>query len=181
MAIAAAAIFVPLGTAWLLLQQAPTPSAAVTESCNAAAIVEFNNLSQNAKDAWLGPALGEMLATEITAGGNVYVLPDELVRTAHGYLAAPLAGGYAAQSLAALRRRLGAEAARVPTRTVPDWLVRTLSTRMPALRELAGLLGAPKTISTARATEVLGWQPRSPEDTIADTGAGLIGRRPTAV
>lgn len=82
---------------------------------------------------------------------------------------------------AVLRRRLGAEAARVPTRTVPDWLVRTLSTKMPALRELAGLLGAPKTISTARATEVLGWQPRSPEDTIADTGAGLIGRRPTAV
>ena len=75
----------------------------------AVAIVEFNNLSQNAKDAWLGPALGEMLATEITAGGSLYVLPDELVRTARADLAAPLAGGYAAQSLSALRRRVGAD------------------------------------------------------------------------
>ena len=75
----------------------------------AVAIVEFNNLSQNAKDAWLGPALGEMLATEITAGGSLYVLPDELVRTARADLAAPLAGGYAAQSLSTLRRRLGAD------------------------------------------------------------------------
>ncbi|MEO7325915.1 MAG: tetratricopeptide repeat protein [Dokdonella sp.] len=75
----------------------------------AVAIVQFNNLSQNAKDAWLGPALGEMLATEITAGGRLHALPDELVRPAHADLAIPMAGGYAAQSLFTLHRRLGAD------------------------------------------------------------------------
>ncbi len=73
------------------------------------AIVMFNNLSQNAKDAWLGPALGEMLATEMTAGGSLHALPDELVRPAQMDLAAPMAGGYAAQSLYTLHRRLGAD------------------------------------------------------------------------
>ncbi|HEY6986151.1 MAG TPA: winged helix-turn-helix domain-containing protein, partial [Rhodanobacteraceae bacterium] len=106
----AAAVAIAAGAAWFVQrQQASPPVPQPNGHGNAVAIVEFNNLSQNAKDAWLGPALGEMLATEITAGGRVYVLPDELVRTAHGDLAAPLAGGYAAQSLAALRRRLGAD------------------------------------------------------------------------
>ena len=107
-ALAAVILIVALGGAWLIRRASP-PAVAPAGHGNAVAIVEFNNLSQNAKDAWLGPALGEMLATEITAGGTVYVLPDELVRTAHADLAAPLAGGYAAQSLAALRRRLGAD------------------------------------------------------------------------
>ena len=75
----------------------------------AVAIVAFNNLSQNAKDAWLGPALGEMLATEITASGRLHALPDELVRPARADLATPMAGGYAPQSLATLRKRLGAD------------------------------------------------------------------------
>ncbi len=73
------------------------------------AIVAFNNLSQNTKDAWLGPALGEMLATEIAASGRLHALPDELVRPARADLAAPMAGGYAAQSLATLRKRLGTD------------------------------------------------------------------------
>ncbi|MGA9422466.1 MAG: transcriptional regulator, partial [Rhodanobacteraceae bacterium] len=48
----------------------------------AIAIVAFNNLSQNAKDAWLGPALGEMLATEIATSDRLHAMPDELVRPA---------------------------------------------------------------------------------------------------
>ena len=75
----------------------------------AVAIVDFNNLSQNAKDAWLGPALAEMLGMEIAVGDHVYVLPDELVRPARAGLASSLAGGYAAQSLAALRQQVGAD------------------------------------------------------------------------
>ncbi|HVT31090.1 MAG TPA: winged helix-turn-helix domain-containing protein [Rhodanobacteraceae bacterium] len=106
-ATAMAAIVAALAVAWFLRRESASTVAAGRG--HAIAIVGFNNLSQNAKDAWLGPALGEMLATEITAGGRVYVLPDELVRSACGDLAAPLAGGYAAASLAALRRRLGAD------------------------------------------------------------------------
>ena len=73
------------------------------------AIVDFNNLSESAESAWLAPALGEMLATELAAGGKVHVLPDELVRPARSDLAVPRAGGYSMQSLATLRRRLGAD------------------------------------------------------------------------
>ncbi|MGB8379164.1 MAG: winged helix-turn-helix domain-containing protein, partial [Rhodanobacteraceae bacterium] len=75
----------------------------------AIAIVAFNNLSQNAKDAWLGPALGEMLATEIAASDRLHAMPDELVRPARADLPVPLAGGYAARSLATLRKRLGTD------------------------------------------------------------------------
>jgi tetratricopeptide (TPR) repeat protein len=73
------------------------------------AIVDFNNLSQNAESAWLSPALAEMLATQLATGGKVHVLPDELVRSARMGLAAPMAGGYAMQSLSTLRKRLGAD------------------------------------------------------------------------
>jgi DNA-binding winged helix-turn-helix (wHTH) protein/tetratricopeptide (TPR) repeat protein len=75
---------------------------------DAVAIVEFSNLSQNPKDAWLGPALEEMLATEIGVDGKLQVVADELVRSARTGLAAPTAGGYAPQSLATLRKRLNA-------------------------------------------------------------------------
>jgi DNA-binding winged helix-turn-helix (wHTH) protein/tetratricopeptide (TPR) repeat protein/TolB-like protein len=73
----------------------------------AVAIVDFNNLSQNPKDRWLGPALEQMLATEIAAGGTLHAVPDELVRSARVGLSAPVAGGYAPASLSMLRKRLG--------------------------------------------------------------------------
>ncbi len=75
---------------------------------DAVAIADFSNLSRNAKDAWLGPALSEMLATEIAVGGRLHALPDELVRPARANIPAPNAGGYAPASLLTLQRRLGA-------------------------------------------------------------------------
>ncbi len=86
-----------------------TPLAGANAPGSALAIVDFNNLSQNAKDAWLAPALTEMLGTEVALGNRVHTLPDELVRPARHDLAAPMAGGYAPQSLATLRKRLGAD------------------------------------------------------------------------
>ncbi|MBS0555809.1 MAG: protein kinase [Proteobacteria bacterium] len=80
----------------------PAPGSAV-------AIVDFNNLSQRSDNAWLAPALAEMLATQLAQGGRLHALPDELVRPARAGLAAPLAGGYAPKSLALLRKRLGSE------------------------------------------------------------------------
>ncbi|HKR76863.1 MAG TPA: winged helix-turn-helix domain-containing protein [Rhodanobacter sp.] len=74
----------------------------------AVAVVGFNNLSGDAGHAWLGPAMAEMLATEITIGGKLHALPDELVRPACTDLAPPEIGGYAPASLARLQRRLGA-------------------------------------------------------------------------
>jgi dihydroflavonol-4-reductase len=47
---------------------------------------------------------------------------------------------------------------------------------VPALRELAGLLGEPKRLSTAKATELLGWQPRPVADTMVATAESLLDR-----
>jgi DNA-binding winged helix-turn-helix (wHTH) protein/tetratricopeptide (TPR) repeat protein len=86
-----------------------TPLATSNSQGSTLAIANFNNLSQNAKDAWLGPALVEMLGTEVATGDRVHTLPDELVRPARMDLDAPMAGGYAPHSLATLRKRLGAD------------------------------------------------------------------------
>jgi len=80
---------------------------AIAPDPGAVAIVDFNNLSRNAKDAWLGPALEQMLATEVAANGKLHAVSEELVRPARADLPAPDAGGYAPSSLAALQRRLG--------------------------------------------------------------------------
>jgi dihydroflavonol-4-reductase len=73
-----------------------------------------------------------------------------------------------------LREHLGAAGAQVPTREVPDWIVRAAARFVPALGAMADLLGPPKRLSTAKATEMLGWQPRPAADTIAATGESLL-------
>lgn len=73
------------------------------------AFVGFSNLSRNAKDAWVAPALSEMLGAELSVADNVQVVPDELVRDAASDLSPPATGGYSAQSLARLRQRLDAD------------------------------------------------------------------------
>ena len=81
---------------------------AVAPDPAAVAIVDFSNLSGNAKDAWLGPALEQMLATEVASGGKLHAVSEELVRPARADLPAPAAGGYAPASLDVLQQRLGA-------------------------------------------------------------------------
>jgi nucleoside-diphosphate-sugar epimerase len=80
------------------------------------------------------------------------------------------------QIAAMLRSRLGPQGRRVPRREAPDWVIRAGATAVPALRELAGLLGAPKRLSTSKATEVLGWQARSVADTMLATAESLLSR-----
>jgi DNA-binding winged helix-turn-helix (wHTH) protein/tetratricopeptide (TPR) repeat protein len=85
----------------------PTASP-ITHHGRTVALVGFANLSGEAKDAWLAPALAEMLGAELNAG-DLQVVPDELVRDARADLAQPAAGGYAPDTLARLRRRLDAD------------------------------------------------------------------------
>ncbi|MBJ7338540.1 aldehyde reductase [Mycolicibacterium sp.] len=73
-----------------------------------------------------------------------------------------------------LRSRLGAAGRRVPRRTAPDWAIRAVARVVPSLQELSGLLGEPKRIDASKATEVLGWQPRSVADTLLDTAESLL-------
>jgi dihydroflavonol-4-reductase len=76
-----------------------------------------------------------------------------------------------------LRSRLGDRGTRIPMRVVPDWLVRAAGRFVPQLETLAGLVGPPKLVSAAKATNMLGWQPRSPADTLTDTAESLLGWR----
>ncbi|MEO6799568.1 MAG: winged helix-turn-helix domain-containing protein [Rhodanobacter sp.] len=92
---------------WAWQSQREVPGSAAISDSSAVAIVDFNNLSGNAKDAWLGPALEQMLATELAVNGKLHAVAEELVRPARADLPVPEAGGYASPSLATLQRRLG--------------------------------------------------------------------------
>jgi hypothetical protein len=76
---------------------------------------------------------------------------------------------------ATLHSRVGKRASRVPTREVPDWAVRIAARVAPGLATIADLLGDPKRVSTAKVTELLGWQPRSGADTVTATAESLLG------
>lgn len=78
------------------------------------------------------------------------------------------------QMAAVLRERMGEAASRVPTRVLPNWLVRIGGILSPQLRELVPQLGKVKSASNAKAREVLGWQPRSNEDAIVATAESLV-------
>ena len=73
-----------------------------------------------------------------------------------------------------LRERLGAAASKVPTRTVPNLLVRGVALFDPGIRSVVGGLGKRTELSSEKAKRSLGWAPRPIEDTIAETGESLI-------
>jgi nucleoside-diphosphate-sugar epimerase len=73
-----------------------------------------------------------------------------------------------------LRDRLGDQASKVPTRTVPDLIVRGMALFDGGIRSIVGTLGKRTDLSSERAINTLGWSPRPVEDTIAETGRSLI-------
>jgi nucleoside-diphosphate-sugar epimerase len=72
-----------------------------------------------------------------------------------------------------MKERLGEAARRVPTRELPDWLVRLASLINPKGRAYLPELGKRKNGTAAKAKRVLGWAPRDPAETFADTAASL--------
>jgi len=72
-----------------------------------------------------------------------------------------------------LKDRLGEAARRVPTREIPDWLVRIASLVKPAGRAYLPELGKKKNASAAKARTLLGWQPRPVPETMAATYESL--------
>lgn len=75
-----------------------------------------------------------------------------------------------------LKDRLGAEAHRVPTRKLPDWLVRIVARFDPMVRQVVPELGNVRNIDASHAKAVLGWETRAEADTIEDTARSLIAR-----
>jgi nucleoside-diphosphate-sugar epimerase len=72
-----------------------------------------------------------------------------------------------------LKTRLGAAARRVPTRQLPDWLVRLAAMWDPAVKQVVPELGKRKNATNEKARRVLGWGPRSSDEAVAATGESL--------
>jgi dihydroflavonol-4-reductase len=73
-----------------------------------------------------------------------------------------------------LRARMGAAASRVPTREMPDWILRIVGLFDSTVRQIVPELGKHKDATSAKAQRVLGWEPLSAEDSIVATGESLI-------
>jgi dihydroflavonol-4-reductase len=73
-----------------------------------------------------------------------------------------------------LRARLGVAAKRVPRWQLPNWVVRLAAKRDPSMKQLLPLLGNIRNATSAKAVRVLGWSPRSNEETVVATAESLI-------
>jgi dihydroflavonol-4-reductase len=76
-----------------------------------------------------------------------------------------------------LKSRMGAAAARVPTRQLPDWAVRLVGLVDPEVRQIVPELGKVQESSNEKARRILGWTPRSNEDAIIATAESLVRLR----
>lgn len=74
------------------------------------------------------------------------------------------------QMCAVLRERLGDRARRVPTRELPDWMVRLAGVWDRSVRQLGPELGVRKNATSAKAERMLGWRPRAAEEAIEAGG-----------
>jgi dihydroflavonol-4-reductase len=73
-----------------------------------------------------------------------------------------------------LRNRLGERASKVPTRTIPNFVVRGMALFDGGIRSVVGSLGKRPELSSEKARSTLGWTPRPIEDTVAETGESLL-------
>lgn len=73
-----------------------------------------------------------------------------------------------------LRSRLGTKGSRVPTRKLPDFMLRLVSRFDPSLRSIVPMLGRQYHSSPAKAKRLLGWSSRPAADTVVDTANSLI-------
>jgi nucleoside-diphosphate-sugar epimerase len=73
-----------------------------------------------------------------------------------------------------LRSRMGAWAKRVPTKELPNWMVRLAAIRSPAVKSILPELGKIKNGTAEKARRMLGWAPRSNEECIVATAESLV-------
>ena len=76
-----------------------------------------------------------------------------------------------------LDRNFTSQGYRIPTRLLPDWLVRFFAILVPKTRPVVQTLGWTHVISTEQTRSVLGWQPRPYEGTVIEMAQSLIEQR----
>jgi dihydroflavonol-4-reductase len=78
------------------------------------------------------------------------------------------------QIAALLHEKLGERAAKVPTRQIPDLMLRISALFDPRARFTASNIGKRTDHTSAKAQQMLGWRPRSAEQSIVETAESLI-------
>ncbi len=73
-----------------------------------------------------------------------------------------------------LKARMQGAAKRVPTWQLPNFVVRLAALRDPAVKQILPELGKRKNATNAKAKRVLGWNPRSSEESIVATAESLV-------
>jgi dihydroflavonol-4-reductase len=73
-----------------------------------------------------------------------------------------------------LKSRMGDAARRVPTRVLPDWIVRLVSLVDSSVAYIVPELGKLRNATNAKARRVLGWTPGSNDDSIIATAESLV-------
>ena len=72
-----------------------------------------------------------------------------------------------------MKSHLGDAGRKLPTRQLPDWMVRLAALRDPEVRQVLSELGKMKTATAAKARRLLGWAPRSSEEALLATAHSL--------
>jgi dihydroflavonol-4-reductase len=99
-------------------------------------------------------------------------------------MTAPEAGGrrfvavatfrWMAELAAVLRDRMGEAAAKVPSRTIPSFVVRGMAIFDPSIRSIVGQLDRKTELSSENARSRLGWSPRPIDETIVECAQSLL-------
>jgi nucleoside-diphosphate-sugar epimerase len=73
-----------------------------------------------------------------------------------------------------LRSRMGEAAAKVPSRSIPNFVVRGMAIFDPSVRSIVGQLGRKTNLSSEKAKARLGWSPRPIDETIVECAQSLL-------
>ena len=73
-----------------------------------------------------------------------------------------------------LKRRMGVAARRVPTRELPDWVVRLASLLDPAVKQVLPELGKRKNATERKSATRAGMETRSVEDSVVATAESMV-------
>lgn len=73
-----------------------------------------------------------------------------------------------------LKAHLGAAGQKIPTRSIPNFIIRVGARFNPTMKEIVDDLGITKTIDGRKARRLLGWEPRTAETSVIETGDSLV-------
>ena len=75
---------------------------------------------------------------------------------------------------AVLKERMGDAARRVPTRQLPNWMIKLAALADPSVRQIVPELGKHKNATSDKARRMLDWSPRSNADALVATADSLL-------